>query len=371
LIDIANPGKVFLDKENRTRRKRMSINTLYHSWSERIRQLFPGLRITQHRNLVWLLVGIFHSQSVHLSKAAGAIPGTAQQTSATRRLRRFLASKVIRVRRWYRPIAQHWLQVQADRVGEIRLILDGSKVGAAHQLLMVAIAFRHRSLPVAWTWVHHPRGHSSARVQLALLAYVRSLLPEGVPVLVVGDSEFGSVKVLRQLQDWQWQYVLRQKGNHRVQLPQQAHWQAFGETIEQMGQKRWWRQAKLTAQYAFSVNLLAVWQPGEKDPWLLATNLPSLAAALKGNGFDLESTHLHSFIRLSRLTLAVVLLYDWLATTGVQAIKAGLRRLVDRSDRRDLSIFQIGWRIINRRLVNQQSVSIRLCPFTLSKVSGS
>ena len=134
----------------------MSINTLYHSWSEQIRQLVPGLRITQHRNLVWLLVGIFHSQSVHLSKAAGVIPGAAQQTSATRRLSRFLASKVIRVRRWYRPIAEHWLQVQAACVGEVRLILDGSKVGAAHQLLMVAIAFRHRSLPIAWTWVHHP-----------------------------------------------------------------------------------------------------------------------------------------------------------------------------------------------------------------------
>ena len=205
--------------------------------------------------------------------------------------------------------------------------------------------------------------------------------------MVVGDSEFGSVKVLRQLQIWHWQYVLRQKSNNLVQLPQQARWQPFGEVIEHVGQKLWWSQAKLTAQYAYSVNLLAVWQPGEKGPWLLATNLSSMAAALrayrrrawieemfgdmKSNGFDLESTHLHSFIRLSRLTLAVILLYDWLATTGIKAIKAGFRRLVDRSDRRDLSIFQIGWRLINRRLVNQQSVSIRLCPFSLSKVSGS
>ena len=50
----------------------MSINSLYDSWSDRIRQLFPGLRITQHRNLVWLLVGIYRSKSIHLSKIAGA-----------------------------------------------------------------------------------------------------------------------------------------------------------------------------------------------------------------------------------------------------------------------------------------------------------
>lgn len=362
----------------------MSINTLYHSWSERIRQLFPGLRITRHRNLVWLLVGIYHSQSIHLSKIAGAIPGRAKQASATRRMRRFLASGVIQVRRWYRPIAQQWLHRQAVSVGEIRLVLDGTKVGASHKLLMVAIAFRRRSLPIAWTWVKHSRGHSTARTQLALLDYVRALLPEGIPVLVVGDSEFGSGKVLRQLQAWHWQYVLRQIGNSLVQLPQQERWQPFAEVIQQVGQKLWLVQAKLTATHALSVNLLAVWLPGEKNPWLLATNLPSLTAAmcayrrrawieemfgdLKGNGFDLESTHLRSFIRLSRLTLAVVLLYDWLATTGVKAIKAGLRHLVDRIDRRDLSIFQIGWRIVNRRLVNQQSVSIRLGPFSFKSV---
>jgi hypothetical protein len=73
---------------------------------------------------------------------------------------------------------------------------------------------------------------------------------------------------------------------------------------------------------------------------------------LNSNGFDLESTHLHSFIRLSRLVLVVTMLYDWRATTGVKSIKAGLRHLVDRKDHHDLSIIQIGWRIINRRLIN-------------------
>ena len=259
----------------------MSINRLYDSWSERIQQLFAGLRITQHRNMVWLLVGIYRSKSVHLSKIAGIIPGTAKQASATRRLRRFLASGVIQVRRWYRPIAQHWLQVQAATHGEIRLILDGTKIGASHQLLMIAIAFRRRSLPIAWTWVKHPRGHSTARCQVALLGYVRGLLPEGVPVLVVGDSEFGSVKVLHQLQNWDWKYVLRQKGKNLVHLSQQGAWQPFSQVIQRVGQKLWLGPGKLTARYAYRVNLLAIWQPGEKEPWLLATNLPSLTVALR------------------------------------------------------------------------------------------
>jgi hypothetical protein len=50
---------------------------------------------------------------------------------------------------------------------------------------------------------------------------------------------------------------------------------------------------------------------------------------LKKHGFDLERTMLRHFIRLSRLTLAVALLYVWLASAGVKTVHAGLRHLVD------------------------------------------
>jgi hypothetical protein len=62
------------------------------------------------------------------------------------------------------------------------------------------------------------------------------------------------------------------------------------------------------------------------------------------------------------LTLAVALLYVWLISTGSRAIKNGQRLWVDRAERRDLSIFQIGLRLVKRRLTNALSVSIWLRP---------
>jgi hypothetical protein len=91
---------------------------------------------------------------------------------------------------------------------------------------------------------------------------------------------------------------------------------------------------------------------------------------LKGNGFDLESTHLRHFARLSRLTLAVALLYVWLVSTGARTIKNGQRHWVDRKDRRDLSIFRIGLRWIERRLTNGLSFHIPMCPIYDRKPSG-
>lgn len=63
---------------------------------------------------------------------------------------------------------------------------------------------------------------------------------------------------------------------------------------------------------------------------------------MKKHGFDLESTMLRDFLRLSRLTLAIAFLYVWLISVGSRTIHQGLRHLVDRTDRHDLSIFQIG-----------------------------
>jgi hypothetical protein len=45
--------------------------------------------------------------------------------------------------------------------------VDGTKVGFGHQLLMVSLAYRRRSVPIAWTWVKYVRGHSSGYKQLS------------------------------------------------------------------------------------------------------------------------------------------------------------------------------------------------------------
>ena len=144
--------------------------------------------------------------------------------------------------------------------------------------------------------------------------------------------------------------------------------------MRKAGQSVWLVDCQLTAKYAYPVNFLAYWKAGEKDPWLLATNLVSPQATrqayqrrmwieetfgdMKSNGFDLERTHLRHFSRLSRLTLAVVLLYVWLLALGSRVIKSGQRNLVDRSDRRDHSLFRIGRNMAERLITNGENLKI-------------
>ena len=259
----------------------MPTNALYQPWFQRIQGLRPKQRITQVRNFVWLITGILESRSVCLSRIAGKIPGTAKLLSTTRRLSRLLDNPAIRVREWYEPIARMWLEAQFRNLGEIRLIVDGTKIGFGHQLLIVSLAYRKRAIPIAWTWVKHVRGHSSATKQIALLAYVRNLIPAGGAVILVGDCEFGSVSVLRLLDRWHWFYVLRQKSDTGVWINESSEWQAFGSYVHKPGQSIWLGRGYLTIKGIYPTNLLVHWKVGEKEPWCLATNLPDRQIALR------------------------------------------------------------------------------------------
>lgn len=355
----------------------MSTNQLYHTLSQALRQLRPGERKNRMSAFTWMLVGMYLSRSVHLTRVGQKIPGQAKELSIFRSLERLVDNPAIRVRTWYAPIAQSWLISMANSVGQVRLIWDTSKVGNGYRLLMVSLAYRRRSIPIAWTWCKGKRGHSSTWIQLALLAYVRQLVPLHAPVLLVGDTEFESGQVQEQLNDWDWQYVLRQKSSNQFRLLDQGTWQNFATLVQKPGQSVWVEQAELTRRHVWLTHLLAHWQVGESEPWLLSTNLPSARAALhayrrrmwieemfgdlKGNGFDLEHTRLRHFERLSRLTLGAVLLYVWLICKAVRVIKSGKRPVVDRKDRIDLGLFQIGLRWIERCLKNANHFSAAFC----------
>ena len=357
----------------------MSVNKLYHTWFERIQQLRPEERVTRLRNFAWIAVGILLSRNVHLSWIAEKIPGQATTVSKTRRISRFLSNGAVRVREWYKGVARDVLDMVVSQGMEVRLLTDGSKVGFGHQLLMVALAYRRRAIPIAWTWVKGARGHSSALKQMALLQYIQQLMPEKAQVTIMGDSEFGAVPVLKQLESWQWGYVLRQKGSTRVKLPDQHPWWRLASLANRGDPPQWFPEVHLTRKHGHKVNLIIYWQAGQEEPWLLATNLASLRVGLraykrrmwieemfgdfKQHGFDLESSHLRYFLRLSRLTLIVAFLYYWLVAFGSQVIKRGLRHLVDRADRRDLSIFRIGLTMFERLRANDLPIPIRLKPY--------
>jgi len=340
----------------------MNTFTLYSTWNRVLGQWLSHVYRTRRVNLIWLIVGLYLGGSVKASAIVKHWRIPVKVTSLTRRLSRFLDNSAIRPAVWYRPVArrllEHW------RGQTVTLIIDATKVGAGHQLVMVALAYRHRALPIAWSWVKGSQGQGPAALQQAVLQRVQHLMPSDVSVMLIGDSAFGSVALMQHLQTWGWTYVVRQTGRHLVRPTATARWIRFDEVVQRGGPRVWWPQAHFTQKWDYGTNLCASWAPTESTPWLLTSNLADAHSVchayakrmwieemfgdLKRHGWDLEITHLRHPDRLSRLTFAVCLLYVWLVFYGQRVIKAGWRPLVDRAERRDLSVFRIGLDILQR-----------------------
>ena len=368
---------------------------LYRSLYGRLIKLLPEECDSRVTNMVYLMMGIFLAKKVQTGVIATKVPLRVKRLSIIRRLERFLDNGGVRVRAWYESVAVGLVQAAAAS-GRVALIIDGTKVSFHHQLLMVAVAYHGRALPIAWTWVPHARGHSTQAQQVELLEYVRGLIPGGVQVSLVGDTEFGHTLVLEELDHWHWEYALRQSGHNLVMTRQASDFQPLESLLTTVGEWLWMPSVVLTQASAYPTHLMVCWMRGEKRPWLLATNLTQPTAVLrlyrrrmwieelfgdlKGHGFDLESSHLHSALHLSRLTLAVALLYVWLVTEGAQALIQGRSAQLDRADRRDLSIFRLGLESIEQALTWGEAFFVDFLPvfnhpllpfFRLNLLSGS
>jgi len=349
---------------------------IYGTLLSQLRKWLPEERITRLRNLAWLMTGLFLARSVHLSHIAHKLPLQGQVVSLTNRLRRFLDNPRVDVGHYYQPIAKQLLTLFSGQ--RLILLIDCTALGFNSQLMVVAIAYRRRALPLIWSVHRSKKGMISTAAQIALLRKLEPLIPRETEVWVVGDAGFGRAGLMRWLSRRRWHYCLRVNSAYHY-YRQGSGWAPVATTPIQEGETLYLGWVRWTKTENFGwVQLVAHWEEGEDEPWFLVTDRPAdrrtirmykkrmwveeLFGDLKGHGFDLEATHLQDFGRLSRLVLAAMIVYVWLIALGSRVIKWGLRYLVDRRDRRDKSLFRIGWDWIERCVALDKQIPLTFRP---------
>jgi hypothetical protein len=86
--------------------------------------------------------------------------------------------------------------------------LDQSKLSDRHQVLMLAVRYGERALPVLWR-VEATEGAIGFAVQKALLDAAVPLLPEGADICLMADRFYGTAGLISLCQDREWDYRIR------------------------------------------------------------------------------------------------------------------------------------------------------------------
>ena len=306
--------------------------------------------------LAMMISGIVTGRKAQLSAISAEVPVVAKEKSVEMRLRRWVKHESVNVEAVYMPFAQQILQALAA-IGPLVLVMDGSQIGRGCMVLMVGVVYKKRALPIAWVVYRGKKGHTTAKRHIQALEKVLPLVPQGSEVVLLGDAEYDTTEMLLWLQEHtSWQFVMRTSPQTHVLEGEKS--QAIGSYALRKGRVFHREEVGFTREAPLTVNLIGWWGSRYQDPIYLITNLKNPYQACryyrrryhietffsdqKSRGFYLHKSHLAKPERLSRLLIAACLAYVWMIWQGLWVVATGKARLIDRTDRRDKSIFRLG-----------------------------
>jgi hypothetical protein len=355
----------------------MSTTGLYDSIRASLQQHLPTVIASQIDSLGLAIIGAVVSMSSQMAKIARAMPLDTTELAKEQRLRRLLDNARLTQTDHYQPIVQHALHGLAHQ--RVQLLIDRVLLRDQHNILVVSVGFRRRSIPLVWRALAH-RGSSSLTDQQELLREALQRLPTGVRISVHGDSEFRSRELFEWLRGQDYDAMLGIRGEMWVYdtADARADGQPLAARVAGLppqtatGRKRKHRRSPVTylaqvyvGQESRSgpVNLIGWWERDDDGKVVLhavMTHLPATARTKaygkrrmwietvfrdwQSGGFHLDQCGVPDTERLSRLLLVLAIGYLWLVSLGRWLVKRGYRRRIDAGGPRNwhFSLFQLG-----------------------------
>ena len=304
-----------------------------------------------------VISGIVGSGSTQLPKIADKVPSEAKPASVEKRISRWIDNENVTWAQFFLPYAEALLLSLGLK--EIVLAADVSEIGRRCRILIVNVVYKKRALPLAWIVAEGGKGHFSEENHIDLVKQVHEMIPESaLRVVLVGDGEFDGISLQKTLDGWGWHYVCRTSPNIQIRIDEEVYELQIVGAFIFPGFHSAAENVFFTRKEYGPVMITAWWGEGCAEPIYLVTNMKSPEDAMdyysgrfrietffsdqKSRGFHLHKSHLSDPERLSRLMIAACLAYIWIVFLGTVAVKQGWTGIIHRSDRCDLSLFQLG-----------------------------
>lgn len=338
----------------------------YYRMEESLQVLFEQfipLSDAQIRRLHEICLGVLLAGKSHLTSIARWLKQEATQASRVQWLRRTLQSPYLSQERVYQPLLKQALSNYKPNIWH--LLIDRTNLKHKQtDLLMIALNFRNRAIPLIWQFI--PYGSTGHETQIALIEAVRCILPSNIRVIFHGDSEFSAVRLMQYLSYIGWDYILGQRSSKHYRQQRNHDWRALNTLAVSKTHSIYLEQIEFTQEYAYGpINLFAFYQvhysqrTRKREVAYCATSLPITPALrrigqrrwgieccfkdFKSSGWQLHLSQLSHPERREGLLTVLSVTYLWATCLGRWLCKTGKRKEVDEKQHRQLSLFRIGW----------------------------
>ena len=320
------------------------------------------LKASQISRIACVSVGMLLAGTSQLSKVARWLGRDTHQDSRVKFVSRILDAEYVSQMDVYQPLLRQ--AVCRYDIDTWHIAMDRSTLADQIEVLAITLNVRKRSVPLVWQTIDF--GCTGADEQIALVKRVLPLIPASQPVVFHGDSEFGSVDVMRFVQTQGWDFILGQPANTLFRFPEQG-WQRLDNLAVTSRKSVYLSQVEWTQQHRYGpINVFAFYAPHQNSPFGLRRDLRYCATSLpithtlrrrgrrrwgiepffrdyKSSGWQIESSALSDFARMDRLLTLLSVNYLWATCIGRWLCKLGRRSEIDAKAQRHLSLFRIGY----------------------------
>ena len=295
-----------------------------------------------------ILVYLLQSQKqVSIELLATLMPYPIQFESRRRSLQRFLKLDCLNIKSLWFPLVKKILQTKFKNSKPLKVAIERTQ-WREQNVFMLSLVWQKRSIPLYWLLLDK-KGSSNICEQQALITPVLELLSD-YKIIILGDREFGSVKLAYWLCQKKVKFILRVKQGRYIQ-ENNSDYILLSDMGLLPGKSFYLSDVKVTKQKGFgSFDVAVYWsrkyrEKEEDKGWYLLTNLGDLKQSIdtfkcrsgieamfkdcKTGGYNLEKSHANNQ-RLNSLILLIAIAYSCAIFQGQKIKNMGIQKYVGR-----------------------------------------
>jgi hypothetical protein len=334
----------------------MGPDKIIGDWRCCLRESYlPQLHGHQQNALAALSLGMALARSCSSGQVALQVPGDARPASVRRRLERLLANGQLEsepaMQMFGRQVLASWPARQ------VLLILDETPNANDLRCMKLSLGWKKRVVPLL-SICYRPDAPPRPLPELVwqMVAEVARWMPAGKEVTLLADRGLCWPVLVRQCRREGWHWVLRALRQCRFRDERGEH--ALQELVPGPGAQFYGQGAVFKKAGWEAANVVAVWERGAKEPWLLITDQPPRYQRCrsycrrtwceqthrdeKSSGWQWQQSKVDDPEHAGRLVLLMELATLLAIALGAQMIRRGYRKALDPHQRRRLSLFQLG-----------------------------
>ena len=323
----------------------MKDKSSLNSWIETVSSHMPHLSKPQAVVLAMWSFGMVVSKSCGLTTVSVFIANLLGQKDETvrQRLREWykddedkkgVQREEIEVKSCFVPLVKWVLSWWPPTEKRLALVVDASTLGQKFTVLAISIVYRGCAIPIAWVLVSATTKEAWKKHWLALFKELKGSIPPDWTVIVLADRGLYAKWLYKAIVKANWHPFLRLKKSGTYRPKDEHSFRSLAQVVATVGSS-WCGEVVCFKTNPLACTLLARWDEGHQEAWLIITDLaPDQADAFwyamrpwiecgfkhtKRGGWQWQNTRMTDPNRASRLWLAIAVATLWVVSVGGDA----------------------------------------------------